>query len=123
MFTRDYIMRQIHQLIQVLLQVLFRKQQEEPEQAQSILNEGLRTAFKMDLDGLCALNQTEVIALVSRSGAFHPALAVALADLLREAATFEAAERAYWLYQAAIDKNATLSLPAFEWCEDYRRAV
>ena len=123
MFTRDYIMRQIHQLIQVLLQVLFQKQRQEPEEARAILNEGLRTAFDLDLDGLCALRQTEVIALVSPSGAFHPALAVALADLLREEVTFEAAERAFWLYEAAIDQEATLSLPALEWCDDYRRAV
>jgi len=116
-------MRQIHQLIQVLLQVLFRKQQNEPEEAQSILNEGLRVAFDMDLDTLCALNETETIELVSPSGAFHSGLAVALADLLREDGTFEAAERAFWLYQAALDQNATITLPALEWCEDYRRAV
>lgn len=116
-------MRQIHQLIQVLLQVLFQKQQDEPEEAHSILNEGLRVAFDMDLDAMCALNKGETIDLVSPSGAFHPELAVALADLLREDGTYEAAERAFWLYQAAIDKNATLTLPALEWCDDYRRAV
>ncbi|MDE2996934.1 MAG: hypothetical protein OXT73_09400 [Bacteroidota bacterium] len=120
---RDFLMRQIQQLIQVLMQVLFKKQEGQHEEARTILSEGLVANFDTDLDALLAMDQSAFMELCSPSNAFHAGLAVALADLLREEPTAAAAERAYWLYEASLEKGAALSMPALGWLDDYRRTV
>lgn len=120
---RDFLMRQIQQLIQVLMQVLFKKQEGQHEEARTILSEGLVANFDTDLDALLAMDQAAFMELCSPSNAFHAGLAVALADLLREEPTAAAAERAYWLYEASLEKGAALSMPALDWLDDYRRSV
>lgn len=114
-FSRDFMMRQIQQLVQVLLQVMLKKQQDRPEEARSILNEGLKATFDQDLDSLLAMDQGEFMALCSPRNAFHAELAVALADLLREDASAEAHDRAEWLYKETIQHGAALSLEAIAW--------
>ena len=112
---RDFIMRQIQQLVQVLLQVLFNKQQGNHDEARSILDEGLKSTFDADLDDLLSMNRDTFMDLCSPSSAFHAGLAVALADLLREEGTFPALQRARWLYQASISTGAAVSLDTPEW--------
>jgi len=117
---RDFLMRQIQQLVQVLLQVVTRRRQGDYEEAQSILNEGLEATFNADLDTLLTMEKDDFMALCSPSNAFHAGLAVALADLLREETTVRADERARWLYEASIATGAALSLDAIEWLETHR---
>jgi hypothetical protein len=117
---RDFLMRQIQQLVQVLLQVVTRRRQGDYEEAQSILNEGLEATFNADLDTLLTMEKDDFMALCSPSNAFHAGLAVALADLLREETTVRADERARWLYEASIATGAALSLDAIEWLEAHR---
>jgi hypothetical protein len=117
---RDFLMRQIQQLVQVLLQVVTRRRQGDYEEAQSILNEGLEATFSADLDTLLTMEKDDFMALCSPSNAFHAGLAVALADLLREETTVRADERARWLYEASIATGAALSLDAIEWLEAHR---
>jgi hypothetical protein len=117
---RDFLMRQIQQLVQVLLQVVTRRRQGDYEEAQSILNEGLEATFNADLDTLLTMEKDDFMALCSPSNAFHAGLAVALADLLREETTVRADERARWLYEASISTGAALSLDAIEWLETHR---
>ncbi|MGA0255620.1 MAG: hypothetical protein ACO3NR_07980 [Rhodothermales bacterium] len=117
---RDFLMRQIQQLVQVLLQVVTRRRQGDYEEAQSILNEGLEATFSADLDTLLTMEKDDFMALCSPSNAFHAGLAVALADLLREETTVRADERARWLYEASIATGAALSLDAIEWLETHR---
>jgi len=117
---RDFLMRQIQQLVQVLLQVVTRRRQGDYEEAQSILNEGLEATFHADLDTLLTMEKDDFMALCSPSNAFHAGLAVALADLLREETTVRADERARWLYEASIATGAALSLDAIEWLETHR---
>ncbi|NBW93491.1 MAG: hypothetical protein EBR20_03840 [Bacteroidetes bacterium] len=117
---RDFLMRQIQQLVQVLLQVVTRRRQGDYEEAQSILNEGLEATFSADLDTLLTMEKDDFMALCSPSNAFHAGLAVALADLLREETTVRADERARWLYEASIATGAALSLDAIEWLATHR---
>ncbi len=112
---RDFLMRQIQQLIQVLLQVMFNKQQGNHEQAETILNEGLKATFDADLDTLLALEEEAFMALCSPSNAFHAELAVALADLLREVGSPAALVRARWLYEASVATGAPISVETIEW--------
>ena len=112
---RDFLMRQIQQLVQVLLQVLFNKQQGNHEEARSVLDEGLKSTFDADLNELLAMNRETCMELCSPSNAFHAGLAVALADLLREEGTPPALQRARWLYEASIVTGAAVSLEILEW--------
>lgn len=120
---RDFLMRQIQLLVQVLMKVLLKKEEGLPDEAHSLLQEGISESFGTDLDSLLAMDQETFMALCSPSNAFHAGLAVALADLLREDHSPAAAERAFWLYEAALQHRAALSLPALQWVEDYRRSV
>ena len=112
---RDFLMRQIQQLVQVLLQVLFNKQQGNHEEARSVLDEGLKSTFQADLDELLAMDRASFMELCSPSNAFHGGLAVALADLLREEGTEAALQRARWLYEASIATGAPVTLETLEW--------
>ena len=112
---RDFIMRQIQQLVQVLLQVLFNKQQGDHDVARSVLDEGLKATFDADLNELLAMDRDSFMELCSPSNAFHAGLAVALADLLREEGTIPALQRARWLYEASIATGAAVTLEALEW--------
>ena len=113
-------MRQIQQLIQVLLQVLTKRKQGDFEEAQTLLNEGLQATFHTDLDTLLAMEKEDFMDLCSPSNAFHAGLAVALADLLREEDADAADERARWLYEASISTGAALSLDALDWLNAHR---
>lgn len=112
---RDFVMRQIQQLVQVLLQVLFNKREGLHEKARTVLDEGLKSTFDADLDELLAMDRTTFMELCSPSNAFHAGLAVALADLLREEGTAPALQRARWLYEASIAAGAAVSLETIEW--------
>lgn len=112
---RDFLMRQIQQLVQVLLQVLFNKQQGNHDEARTILDEGLKSTFDADLNQLLSMDRDTFMELCSPSSAFHAGLAVALADLLREEGTLPALQRARWLYQTSISTGAAVSLDTLEW--------
>lgn len=117
---RDFLMRQIQQLVQVLLQVLTKRRLGDYEEAQTILDEGLQATFGEDLNALLAMDQSTFMELCSPSNAFHAGLAVALADLLREEDSDAALDRAEWLYLASIETGAALSLEAIEWLSTRR---
>lgn len=117
---RDFLMRQIQQLVQVLLQVLTKRRLGDYEEAQTILDEGLQATFGEDLNALLAMDQSTFMGLCSPSNAFHAGLAVALADLLREEDSDAALDRAEWLYLASIETGAALSLEAIEWLSTRR---
>lgn len=107
MIQRDFLLRQIQQAIQVLAQVLLQKRDGTPE-AQATLAEALRQVAGADPAGLAALSREATRDLATDEGTFSPDLAVALADLLREAEdpTPHAPAlhvRARWLYEDALE--------------------
>ena len=120
---RDFLMRQIQLLVQVLMKVLLKKEEGLSDDARSLLKEGISEALGNDLDSLLAMGHETFMSLCSPSNSFHTGLAVALADLLREESSPEAAQRAFWLYEASLQQRAPLSLPALQWVDDYRRSV
>lgn len=103
MITRDFILRQVRQLAQVLAAVLFHKRDRNLEAARAALAEGLETATGTTLDGLCRLDRPDVLALCTEDGTFSVEYATALAELLAEDEDPAAWKRAAWLYEAARD--------------------
>lgn len=115
MITRDYILRQIRQLVQALSLVLFHRREREFDLAQTVLENTLVDALGLPLDRLLALDREALLALCSRDGALHGELAVAIADLLRQHESAEADERARWLYRAALEVGAAVPMDVEEF--------
>lgn len=102
MIERDFILRQVHQLAQVLAVVIGRRGEGDHVEAEEALAEGLRSTLGVRLDVLRAMSRPEVGALVSEDGVISAEKAVALADVLREDAEAAGRVRARWLYEAAL---------------------
>jgi hypothetical protein len=100
MIQRDFVLRQIQQLVQVLAQVAAAARAGRTGEAQRLLEEGVQAATGRDID---ELQQSERAPLVLRYGSdsSDPALGLALADLLARDAHAEGRHRALWLYQDA----------------------
>lgn len=110
MITRDFIVRQIHQLTQVIAVVLFQKRAGHPEAAQQALAEGAEDALGLPLAEVYTLDHDPLLALCRHGDAFFADKALALADLLREDATDAGRIRALWLYEAARDAGDLVPL-------------
>ena len=106
MIQRDFILRQIQQLVQVLAQVLTHKAAREAEPAQDAIASGLREALGLDLDALRALSREELTARCAPDGELSDGRAVIVADLLREDADAEGRRRARWIYEAVLAHGA-----------------
>ena len=115
MFTRDYIMRQIQQLSQVLALVLFKKRENPEVEIDEIISKGLSDALGVSLEEVLAMDEAEITALCHQNGILSPELAVSLADLLMEDPTDIALQRSFWLYSAALREGGTLPMHAMEW--------
>lgn len=120
MIEKDYILRQVHQLVQALAAVLFNKKAGRQELAADHLTQALRQVFKRDLDQLGAMSREEAIGLCSPGGAWSGDLALALADLLREDGAPESHELAVWLYEAALESGDLVPLDVHQRIEALR---
>ena len=114
MITRDFLLRQIHQLVQALAVVLFHKKAAQYDQAQEALTEAVEEALDVRFEELRQLPRDEVLALCATGGTLSSEKAVALADLLREDETEAGRERALWLYEAALDSGGTVPFDIHE---------
>lgn len=103
MITRDFLLRELQQFIQILAVVLFHKKQHAPEAAQDALAEGVRTITSLPLETLRAMDRDAVRDLAAYDGLFEAERAVALADLLAEDAHPDGRLRAAWLYEMAVE--------------------
>lgn len=102
MIERDFLLRQVHQLAQVLAVVIGRRGEGDHVEAEEALDEGLQSTLGVRLDGLRAMSRPEVEALVSEDGFVSAEKAVALADVLREDTDVAGRVRARWLYERAL---------------------
>ena len=102
MIERDFLLRQVHQLAQVLAVVVGRRGDGGAEEAQEALADGVASAMGLSLAELRLMGRAEVEALVTEDGLVMPEKAVALADLLREDAGAAGRVRARWLYEVAV---------------------
>lgn len=110
MITSDFLLRQIHQLGQVLAVVLFHKKAGRVEEAQQTLAEALESETETSLADLHTLGREETLALCEHEGVFSSDKALPLADLLREDASAAGRERALWIYEAARDAGDLVPL-------------
>jgi hypothetical protein len=99
---RDFILRQVVQLAQVLAAVIGRRGEGDEVEAQDALADGLLDVLGRPLDEVRAMSRAEVDALASEDGVFYAEKAVALADLLREDSDPAGCVRARWLYEQAF---------------------
>jgi len=102
MITRDYVMRQVHQLVQALAQVLFHRREESGEMVQAILEGAVMDVTGLSLERIRNLDRDGLMTLCSPDGTLSGELAVSLADLLREDTDERTLVRARWLYEAAL---------------------
>ena len=123
MITRDFIVRQIHQLAQVLAVVLLHKRAGRQEEAQQTIAEGLEDALGLSLAALYDLDRASLLARCTSGTTFFPEKALALADLLREDATRAGRERALWLYEAARDAGEIVPLDIDARIADLRQSL
>lgn len=114
MITRDFILRQIHQMVQALAQVLFHRQAGQRMEAQETLEQSLEEVTGLDLARLRALDREELLALCGPGPDFSAEKAAAMADLFFEDEDPAGRERALWLYEAALDAEATLPMDIYD---------
>ncbi len=117
-FQQDFILRQIHQLAQVLARVIFLRQSGQHDEALA----ELRSAFDVagvGIERIREMSRPEVIELCSTEAGFSSYKAVAVADLLfqefemldegeAEAVGHASGLRALWLYEASIEAGGIL---------------
>lgn len=123
MISRDFIIRQVEQLTQILAVVLFHKRAGQHDEAQATLDVGLAAATGLGPEALHRLDRPGVLELCSTGGTFHPDKAVALADLLYEDPSAAGRERALWLYDAALETGGAVPLDIHERITSLRAAT
>lgn len=114
MFQQDHILRQVQQFAQVLAHALFHKRAGRTDEAQEAIADGLADALGVGLDALCRLPRAEVLALCASDEDVQGGLAVAVADVLREADPAAARERALWLYEATLASGGAVPFDVHE---------
>jgi len=110
MITRDFLLRQIHQMVQALATVLLHRQAGQHDQALEALAASLQEVTGFDPERLRRLSRHEILALCGTGSGFSPPKAAALADLLYEDIDPAGRKRALWLYEAALEAGAALPL-------------
>ena len=120
MIQRDYILRQVHQLAQVLAEVLFRARADRNDDAQGTLADGLASALGVEFDEVVAMPREAVVALCTSGDALSGELALALATLLRASDAEGARRRALWLFEAALDSGAAVPVDIFDTLDRLR---
>lgn len=83
-FEQDFVMRQIQHLTQVLQQVIFRKKQNQFEEAEQQIGNAFQSLTKDHPKKFVELNLEETLQLFRQNETFKPELAIAAADLLME---------------------------------------
>lgn len=82
MLHRDYLMRQIEQLSQVLARVLFKKSNQEYEEALQAIDEAFAQELNHNVQDLRQLPVDQLVEVCSTSEGLFPQLALRVADLL-----------------------------------------
>ena len=123
MLTRDFLVRQVHQLAQILAVVVAGKRAGQAEEAQRALADGLSDALGLTLADLRTLARADLQALCAFDGAFAPEKALAVADLLREDEAEAGRRRALWLYEAALDAGDLVPFDIYDRIAELRTSL
>lgn len=84
MFQRDYILRQIQELIQVIARIMDLRIEGSYEKAHSHIENALASIWNVHRNDLVELSSEQLKELCIVEGAFHTQFAIALADILKE---------------------------------------
>jgi hypothetical protein len=114
MIERDFVLRQIHQLVQALARVLGQKRAGEFDALAQSIDETLAAVFGVRSDDVRGRSREEVRRLCDSGGEFSPELAIALADLLRHDASRSGRIRALWLYEEALASGGAVPMDIYD---------
>ena len=84
MFQRDFILRQIQELIQVIARIMGLRMEGNYEEARSHIEHTLQTIWNVHREELLLLSEDKLLELCHVNGVFHTEFSIALADLLAE---------------------------------------
>lgn len=115
MITRDFILRQIQQLVQVLARVMMLRSARQEETALQEIDRALSEISGMDVLLHPGLHREDVLATCGTGNDFNPEKALVLADVLVEKAELlreEEGRRQYlqyaqWLFQGVLSNEST----------------
>lgn len=121
MFERDFLMRQIQYLTQLLQQIIFKKNQEKPKEAVEDIHNAFERLTKNRPEAFHELSLRDTINVFCQNNDFQAELATATADLLFEEGkmqrkwSYSQSQKSYaqalLLYQMTLKKdNATVPL-------------
>jgi hypothetical protein len=125
MLQRDFLMRQVNQLAQVLAQLMGLDTAQRESLGEQWLSEAVEQVTGTDLKRLRHASLSELESICTRGGILSTDLAVALADVLMEDARIQdscgrseeswaAAERALSIYRLARDAGGALPIAVLE---------
>ena len=84
MIQKDYVLRQIQQLVQVMAYVLQLKREGKQEEVRAEIDHALQETLGTRMKDLLELGKSELITLCSPNGEFSADMALVLAELLEE---------------------------------------
>lgn len=87
MIQRDFVLRQIQQLVQVLTRVLKLREDGQTTEMAAVLDTALVETLGVDAQALSSLPVDELHALCSEHGKLHPEKALVVAELLEVSLT------------------------------------
>lgn len=129
MFQQDYIIRQIQQLTHALEQVLFKKKQQQYQEARQIIHEALNELPDQESSGFHELPPRRMLSIFEQDGTFNADLGLAAAELLLEeadltdnaAAAGRCRANAFLLYRKSIaDGDVAVSLQTIQKIDHIR---
>ena len=83
-FERDFVMRQIQNLTQLLQQIIFKKKEQQYDEAKQQLQDAFQRLTKDHPKSFDQLSLKETVDLFTKENNFESELAIAVADLLVE---------------------------------------
>jgi len=121
MITRDYILRQVQQMVSVLAQVSLKCQAQEYHLARDILAQTIQEITGLDPARIRTLTLDELLSVCGNDSEFSSEIAPGLADLLREDGFLqpelgnqetakESWKRAIWLYEAVSGSGGVVPM-------------
>lgn len=82
MIQRDFVLRQIQQLVQVLARVLKLREDGQTIEVSDVLNTALVETLGLEVREIASLPASELLTLCSENGKLHPEKALVIAELL-----------------------------------------
>ncbi|MBW7476770.1 hypothetical protein K0T92_18790 [Paenibacillus oenotherae] len=114
MFQRDYFMRMIHQMTEMVAQVMALKQEKKKEEALQVIDEMLDRQFRLNGKLIRSLSDTDIISMMTVRGVVETANLHAIALLMKEEADLldemDQAEQSYSIRVKALHLFIRLAL-------------